>query len=174
MITTDSKNLYERLLMLRDQGRRVGKLRYLHFIKGYNSRLDSIQAALLRLKLKELETQNAKRRKSAASYTRDLKNAEGIICPTVPKDLIHVFHVYALQAGSRDRLYQGLLSSGIGAGIVYHLPLHLQEAYRELKHKKGDFPAAERVAGRVLCLPMHANLSEKQIKLVTKTLKRLS
>ncbi len=172
MITTNSKSIYARLLMLRDQGRR-GNVRYLHFIKGYNSRLDSLQAALLRVKFRELENQNALRRRTAAAYERELKDENSLVCPYQPENMKHVFHVYALQSTHRDKLYQGLLSAGIGAGVVYHLPLHLQKAYSELGHKRGDFPVAEKTAANVLCLPMHANLNARQIKLVTGTLKGL-
>ncbi len=170
LVVTNNKRIYERLLMLRDQGRK-GKNRYLHYIKGYNSRLDSIQAAFLREKLTMLDKWNEMRRKNAHLYSRLLSNIDGVITPFEPIDKYHVFHIYALLVKNRGRVYKELKARGVNAGIVYHCPLHLQKAYKELKYRRGDFPAAERVSKEILCLPMHAHLSKKQIYFIVKKIK---
>ena len=167
LLTTNSRTIFEKLLMLRDQGRK-GSVRYLHYIKGYNSRLDSIQAALLRIKLRVLEQQNDSRRKTAEVYASVLSSAKGVTMPLIPDDCRHVFHVYTLLVPQRDKLCDWLKQNNIGAGIVYHRALHQQQAYRELGHKKGSFPVAEKVSANVLSLPMFAGIPEKTAKYIAK------
>jgi len=169
MATTNNKRIYETLLMWRDQGRR-GKNRYVHFVKGYNSRLDTIQAALLREKIKHLDAWNEVRRGRAHLYSRLLSGIKGVTVPFESSDTGHVFHLYAVLVGNRDYVHAKLLERGINTGIVYHLPLHLQPAYKEMKHRRGDFPSAEKTAKKILCLPMHAYLKESEVRYVAANL----
>ncbi|MFH2137233.1 MAG: DegT/DnrJ/EryC1/StrS family aminotransferase [Candidatus Omnitrophota bacterium] len=171
IVLTNKKNIYNNLLMLRDQGRR-GKQRYLHYVKGYNSRLDSIQAAILQVKLKCLDDQNKLRQAAAIAYTQGLKDSPGVLTPFEPFFAKPVFHIYALRIKNRDKIYDALLKQNIHCAKTYHCPLHLQPAYKELKHKRGDFPIAEQVSRDILCLPMHANLSKEQVQFIINQLKK--
>ncbi|MBU1087456.1 MAG: DegT/DnrJ/EryC1/StrS family aminotransferase [Candidatus Omnitrophica bacterium] len=171
LILTNDKRIYEKLHMLRDQGRK-GKNRYLHFLIGYNSRLDSLQAVILREKLKLLEIWNAARRKSAQLYSQLLKDCSQITIPWEMENYKHVFHIYPVLLKNRNQAQKNLAAKNIGTGIVYHRPLHLQAAYKSLGHKKNDFPIAESVSERVLCLPMHSNLNNQQVEYVVASLKQ--
>lgn len=172
LILTDNQRIYEKLHMLRDQGRR-GKNRYLHFIIGYNSRLDSLQAVILREKLKMLTTWNDLRIKNARLYSELLKDQSKIVTPLVPENYRHVFHIYPILLKDRDGVQKKLLEKDIGTGIAYHKPLHLQAAYQELGYKKGDFPVAELISDKILCLPMHAHLSKNQVEYVARSLNQI-
>jgi len=169
---TDNRHLYKRLLMLRDQGRR-GKNRYLHHIRGYNCRLDSLQAAVLRVKLQYLERTNRRRREQAYLYSKILKEVPGITIAYEPEYARGVFHIYPVLARKRDFIYKELRKRNIHAGIVYRYPLHLQPAYKDLGYRRGDFPVAERIAREILCLPMHPYLTKKQTVFVGTTIKKL-
>ncbi|MCG2712939.1 MAG: DegT/DnrJ/EryC1/StrS family aminotransferase, partial [Candidatus Omnitrophica bacterium] len=171
LIISNSKGIYERLLMLRDQGRR-GSDRYIHYIQGYNSRLDTLQAAILRQKLKYLNKWNAVRQCMAGIYSKQLKDVQDIAVPYQENNYKHVFHLYPILAMNRDFLHKELKSYNIPTGIVYHKPLHLQPAYKDLLHKRGDFPASEYVSRHILCLPMHPALTAKQVKSVTECVKK--
>ncbi len=173
LLLTGNKRIYEKLQMLRDQGRR-GKNRYLHFVRGYNSRLDSLQATLLREKLKMLKIWNQSRIASAHAYSKLLKDHASVVVPFERQDYRHVFHIYSILVKSRDRVQKELSSKNISTAVVYHLPLHLQIAYKDLGHKKGDFPVAESICKQILCLPMHSHLSKKQVKYVVDNLKKLT
>ena len=170
MVVTNDKGLYEKLLMLRDYGRSE---RYHHKIKGFNSRLDTIQAVVLSAKLKRLDQWNAMRQGHAAYYCQLLKKGNGIKTPTIQKDRSHVFQTFAVRLKDRDRICEALNKMGIGALIHYPIPLHLQEAYAELGHKRGDFPVAERVAGEILSLPMFPHITPEQIEYVCERLREL-
>jgi len=172
LVTTNSKKIHQRLLMLRDQGRK-GKRRYMHYIKGYNSRMDSIQAVLLNEKLTFLDKCNSIRRQRAKQYTRGIAWLNGIKVIPEDKNLKNVYHIYPVLIKDRNRVLKKLKEYGISAGIVYHRPLHLQPAYKDLKHKKGDFPQAEYVCRHILCLPMHTALTEKQVGFVVKILNKI-
>ena len=171
MVVTDNKNVYEKILMLRDYGR-IG--RYNHKIKGYNSRLDTVQAVVLAAKLPHLDAWNKMRHEKAAYYGKLLKGLEGMTLPVIQNDRTHVFQTYAIRIKkNRDKLCEGLQQKGIGVLIHYPIPLHLQEAYKELKYKKGDFPVAERVAKEILSLPMFPHINREQIEYVCTSLKEL-
>jgi dTDP-4-amino-4,6-dideoxygalactose transaminase len=172
MVVCNNKNIFERLLMLRDQGRR-GNNRYMHYIRGYNSRLDSIQAAILRLKLKNLNKWNAVRMKMAGIYSKQLKDSAAITVPRHDANCKHVFHLYPVLSKKRDMLQKKLRTFNIQSAVVYHKPLHLQPAYKDLGFKKGDFPVAEFVCKNILCLPMHPSLTENQVKHVIKSIKKI-
>ena len=170
MVITNDELVYKRLIMLRDYGR---KDRYEHIIKGYNSRLDSIQAIILRAKLKYLDRWNKSRQKNAQIYNEQLSNCKEAITPKVSNYSTHVYHIYGVRVKNRDLIYDKLRKKGIGALIHYPIPLHLQKAYKELKYKRGDFPVAERIASQIISLPMHPYLKKEQIKIVTDKLKGL-
>jgi dTDP-4-amino-4,6-dideoxygalactose transaminase len=168
IIVTNNEEIYKKLLMLRNYGR-ISK--YEHEIIGYNSRLDTLQAAILRAKLKKLNTWNNLRRNVAGVYTRLLKGIAGVIRPYAPGSVRHVYHVYAVRTKKRDELFQLFKERRVGSIIHYPIPLHLQRAYRSLGYKKGDFPVSERVAREIISLPMHPHLKENQIKFVVKIIK---
>lgn len=168
MIVTDNKEIYERALMLRDYGRQG---RYEHKIKGYNSRLDTIQAVVLSAKLKHLDQWNKMRNENAAYYNQLLKGVKGVITPTIKEGRTHVFQTYAVRLKNRDKIAEEMKKKGIDVLIHYPIPVHLQEAYSELKHKKGDFPVSEKIADEILSLPMFPHMKKEQVEYVCTTLK---
>lgn len=168
MVTTDDENIYKRLLMLRDYGR---KSRYEHIIKGYNSRLDTLQAVILSAKLKRLDNWNEMRRENARTYNKYLEGKKRIVLPREESYAKHVYHIYAVRLKERERICEELNKEAISALIHYPIPLHLQEAYKELGYKKGDFPVAEKVAQEVLSLPMYPHLEEKHIHAICQVIK---
>ena len=171
IIVTDSKDIFERSKMLRDYGR-LG--RYEHKIKGYNSRLDTLQAVVLSAKLRHLDEWNNMRAAHAAYYGQLLKGIKGLETPKTAKDRTHVFQTFAVRIKKdRDRICEELQKRSIGVLIHYPIPLHLQEAYKELKYKKGDFPVSEKLADQVLSLPMYPHMKKEQIEYVCSALKEL-
>jgi len=171
MVVTDNQNLFDKLLMLRDYGR---KSRYEHIIKGYNSRLDTLQAVILSAKLKRLDKWNQMRRQNAGLYCQLLKEKRGIILPQEERYCRHVYHIFAIRIKNREHVLERLKEEGISALVHYPIPLHLQEAYRELNYKRGDFPVAERVSKEVISLPMYPHLGEKDIQQIAALLARIS
>ena len=135
-----------------------------HPIVGYNARLDEIQAAILRIKLRRLDEWNARRQTIAARYNRQLAGLD-VITPEIPTGGRHVFYCYAIRVpgGRRDALRAYLAERGIGTQIHYPVPIHMQEAAQFLGYRKGDLPVTEKVAGEVLSLPMFAELNDAQI-----------
>jgi dTDP-4-amino-4,6-dideoxygalactose transaminase len=125
---------------------------------------------VLNVKLKFLDGWNRKRQQAAALYDRLLVDVPGVVTPARAPYSSHVYHIYAVQVDNRDRVAQALNDKGIGAMVHYPIPLHLQKAYQGLKYSKGDFPVAEKVAGRILSLPMHPYVMRKQIEFVCATL----
>lgn len=172
MIVTNDAGINEKALMLRDYGRQG---RYEHKIKGYNSRLDTVQAVVLTAKLKHLDRWNTMRAEKAAYYNQSLKSVPGVVTPVLKEDRTHVYQTYAVRvkAGRRDQIMEGLKSKGVSSLIHYPIPLHLQEAYKELNGKRGDFPVAEALADEVLSLPMFPHITNEQIDAVTQALKEL-
>lgn len=169
MIVTNKKDVYEKLLMLRDYGR-VG--RYEHKIKGHNSRLDTVQAVVLSAKLKHLDSWNKMRLENAQYYNKLLGGQNGQLkVPTIKGDRTHVFQTYAVRIKNRNQVSEALKEKGISVLIHYPIPLHLQEAYQELGHKRGDFPVAEKIADEILSLPMFPHLKKEQIEYVADCLK---
>lgn len=167
LVTTSNEELAERTAMLRAHGMRR---RYFHDEVGGNSRLDTIQAAVLAVKLRYLPEGNRKRQERAAAYDRLFREAglsaasmaDGIVLPFVDPRTEHVFHQYVIRAPRRDDLRQHLTEAGIGSEIYYPLPLHLQESLAGLGYKQGDFPHAEQAAAEVLALPMYPELREDE------------
>ena len=170
MIVTDNEVLYKKALMLRDYGRQG---RYEHKIKGYNSRLDTVQAVILSAKLKHLDAWNRLRNDRAAYYCELLEDIDGIRTPIIQENKTHVFQTFAIRMKNRDQICEEMKERGIGVLIHYPIPLHLQEAYKDLGHKQGDFPVAELIAGEILSLPMFPHISREQVECVARNLKDL-
>jgi dTDP-4-amino-4,6-dideoxygalactose transaminase len=166
LITTDDPTLSETLSMLRVHGSRV---RYVHEMVGFNSRLDALQAAVLLVKLKHLDRWTAGRRKNAARYERlfsDAKLLDRITLPVTHPGNDHVFNQFTIRAPKRDELRAYLKEKGVGTEIYYPVPLHLQSCYRDLGYRKGDFPVSERAAEEALSLPIYAELTDAQLSSV--------
>lgn len=144
-------------------------MRYYHDIVGVNSRLDSIQAAVLDVKLKHLNEYIAARQKAATYYDNAFVNHPKILVPTRSEKSSHVFHQYTLRLldVDRDALRAALAEAGVPAMIYYPVPLHMQKAYQDARYQTGDFPVAERLADCVLSLPMHTELDEEQLEYIT-------
>ena len=145
------------------------KVRYYHDTIGVNSRLDTIQAAILRVKLRHLDEFNEARRSAASHYDSELSGLPGIEVPVRSPFSTHIFHQYTLRIGdgSRDSLREFLENEGIPSMIYYPVPLHMQKAYLHLGYNPDDFPLTSRLAGEVLSLPMHTELDEEQLTWIT-------
>ena len=173
MLTTNDDQLAERLRALRVHG---GATEYLHHEVGINSRLDSLQAAVLRVKLPHLDDWSQARRERAAIYSRlfaevDLKFE--LIIPFVREDARHIFHQYVVRVPAhRGALMKHLQEHGVGTKIYYPVPLHLQECFRDLGYQEGDLPVAERAARETLALPMYSELTAEQQQYVVETIAR--
>ncbi len=169
-ITTNDDRLAGELRSLREHGQ---SMRYYHPIVGYNARLDEIQAAILRIKLRRLEGWNARRLAIAKHYDQVLADTT-LVRPELPADGRHVFHCYVVRVpgGKRDAFRDALAADGIGTGIHYPVPIHLQEAMQFLGYRKGDFPVTEKAASEVASLPMYAELSDAQVEAVADAAKR--
>lgn len=168
-IFTNNDELAARMRAIANHGMVV---RYHHDMIGVNSRLDSIQAAVLDAKLPHLDEYIAARRRAAAYYDRALGGNEHILIPGHEAHSTHVYHQYTvrLQGADRDAVREGLQAQGIPAMIYYPVPLHLQKAYQDPRYRAGDFPVAERLADCVLSLPMHTELDEEQLEYITSNL----
>jgi dTDP-4-amino-4,6-dideoxygalactose transaminase len=160
MVVTNSSEMAARLKSLRNHGQ-SGK--YVSNEPGWNSRLDEIQAAILRVKLRHLPDWQRARQAHAAAYTKLLLGIPGVAPPLIPEGYEHVFHQYTIRVERRDALVQNLNERKIGSAVYYPAPLHLQPLYASLGHKAGDFPHAEHAAQEVLSLPMFPELRAKQI-----------
>jgi dTDP-4-amino-4,6-dideoxygalactose transaminase len=159
-VTTNDPDLARRVRMLRDHGQ---SKKYFHEIEGYNGRLDAIQAGFLQIKLRHLADWNESRRQAAARY-RDLFAEAGAaeLAPYEPAWATGVYHLYVIRVQDRDGLIQHLAKANIGTGIHYPVPLHLQNAYKGLGFKEGDFPVSELVSSEIVSLPMFPNLRADQ------------
>jgi len=160
MVVTNSPQIAERIRTLRNHGQSA---KYFSSEPGWNSRLDEMQAAILRVKLRHLSNWQRARHANAVEYTRLLNQIPGVMPPITPDGFGHVFHQYTIRVERRDALQQFLSARKIGTTVYYPYPLHLQPLYASLAHKPGDFPHAERAAQEVLSLPMYAELSKEQI-----------
>ncbi|GAC1642547.1 MAG: DegT/DnrJ/EryC1/StrS family aminotransferase [Candidatus Acidiferrum sp.] len=167
MIVTNSSEVDARIRTLRNHGQ---SSRYVSTEPGWNSRLDEIQAAILRVKLRHLPDWQKARQAKAAKYSNLLAGIPGIRPPQIPAGYEHVFHQYTIRSDRRDALQQFLADRKIGSTIYYPIPLHLQPLYASLGHKPGDFPNAEHLAGEILSLPMYPELSEEKIQRVAATI----
>jgi dTDP-4-amino-4,6-dideoxygalactose transaminase len=138
---------------------------------GTNSRLDALQAAVLRAKLPHLESWTTARRRNAALYDELLADVPEVETPFTRPGVFHVFNQYTIRAGRRDQLKSYLDNHGVGSAVYYPLPLHLQECFRTLGYARGDFPVSERLAGEVLSLPIYPELGEARIQRVARTIR---
>lgn len=168
-VTTDDDQLAERLRMLRNYGSRE---KYVNEVQGYNSRLDELHAAQLRVKLKVLDAWNARRTELAGLYGELLAGTE--LLPSVPAWAEPAWHLYVVRSGRRDALQRRLQEAGIGTLIHYPIPPHLQRAYADLGYAKGDFPLAERIADEVLSLPMGPHLAPEAVEQVCAVIREMS
>ena len=162
-VVTSNPEHARKIKMLRDWGQEE---RYHHVMKGYNYRMDGIQGAILRIKLRYLDRWTEARRTHAAQYDELLANS-AVKTPTVMPYSHHVYHIYAVRTNQRETLQQKLNEQGIQTGIHYPIPVHLQTGYADLGYKLGDFPNSESVAKEELSLPMYAELSAQQVEIVS-------
>jgi dTDP-4-amino-4,6-dideoxygalactose transaminase len=168
IVTSDDEQMLA-MRRLRDWGQNG---RYNHVVKGFNYRMDAIQGAILRVKLKHLEAWTEARRSHARHYTSLLKGIRTITTPVEATGQRHVFHVYAVRSDDREGLRAFLQSKGVQTGLHYPIPVHLQKAHADLGYAPGDFPNAEAAANEVLSLPMFPELTADQIEAVVATIKR--
>ena len=177
MVTTRDARIDERTRMLRAHGMRQ---RYFHDEVGWNSRLDTLQAAVLRVKLKRVAAGNQRRQQLAVLYDERLRAAgltgqsttEGVVLPFVDPRAEHIFHQYVIRAPRRDELRAFLTGHKIGTEVYYPLPLHLQTSLKSLGYKRGDFPVSERAAEEVLALPIYPELREDEVETVVEAIRR--
>jgi dTDP-4-amino-4,6-dideoxygalactose transaminase len=160
--------LASRLRALRNHG---SERKYQHPELGFNSRMDTLQAVVLRAKLARLEVWNDQRRTAADRYARLLGDCEAVTLPATMPGNEHAWHLYVVQVAERDRVLAALNAAGIGAGIHYPVPIHLHGAFASLGHGPGAFPAAEAAAGRILSLPLYSGIGAAQQERVAVTLR---
>lgn len=166
-LVTDDGQIAEKVRLLRNHGRRD---KYEHLLQGFNYRMDTLQAAILRAKLPHLEEWNEARRRHAATYREFLSDLD-LVLPYEPKHVRAVYHLFVVRLQERDALREHLKARGISTGIHYPIPLHLQPAYHHLGHKEGDFPITEECARQVLSLPLYPELTQAQIEEVAQAIK---
>jgi dTDP-4-amino-4,6-dideoxygalactose transaminase len=159
MVITSNAELNHNLKLLRNYGQ---EKRYFSIMKGFNSRLDEIQAAILRFKLKKLDIWNELRIKIAKKYTDNFTDS-GIICPKLDKSVKHVFHLYVVRVKDRDNFINYLTKNGIGVFIHYPIPVHLQQAYKELNVKEGSLPVTEKVSKEIISIPIYPELEDSEV-----------
>jgi dTDP-4-amino-4,6-dideoxygalactose transaminase len=166
-IVTSNARVAEKLLALRNHGQ---KEKYVHQVRGFNSRLDTVQAAVLRVKLPHLRYWNEQRGAAAAHYNQMLANSK-LALPKIAPWANPVWHLYVVQTDVRDALQRALDDAEISYGIHYPKPVHLQEAYRDLGYGEGSFEVAESFAGRILSLPMFPEITREELDRITKVCK---
>jgi dTDP-4-amino-4,6-dideoxygalactose transaminase len=167
-VVTQSEDIANKIRMIRDHGQAK---KYYHDLEGYNGRLDAIQAGVLRIKLRRLQTWNEARRRNAQYYNELLSPIKGVTVPKEADGCRHVYHLFVILVDDRDGLQKYLNDKGIGTGLHYPVPLHLQKAYAYKGYKEGDFPVTESVAKRLLSLPMFPELTKAQIEYVAQNIK---
>ena len=167
-VVTSDKALYEKLKMLRNYGQRQ---RYYHEIKGINSRLDELQAAILTVKLNYLDNWNERRRRIAQTYNNGLQGLP-VVIPTEVEGRYHVYHLYVVQTAQRDALQRFLGDQGVQTLIHYPVPVHRQAAYTELGYAQGSLPVTERAAETILSLPMYPQLRDDEVTKVSNAMRR--
>jgi dTDP-4-amino-4,6-dideoxygalactose transaminase len=167
-VVTDDDKLAQTMRMLREHGQ---SRKYYHDMEGYTGRLDAIQAAVLRIKLRRLADWNRARRNHAARYNELLSDIPGVAAVQEAEFAQSVYHLFVILVADRDGLQAYLAERGVGTGLHYPLPLHLQKAYTRMGLKKGDFPVSEGIAERLLSLPMYAELTPEQVEYVVACIK---
>ncbi|MDD4979731.1 MAG: DegT/DnrJ/EryC1/StrS family aminotransferase [Candidatus Omnitrophica bacterium] len=168
MVLTNSDIVAKRLKILRNQG---NEDRYYHILLGFNNRMDTIHAAVLKIKLKYLDSWNRKRQENAEYLNANIKGS-GIKIPSVPSYTTHIYHQYVLRMNSDSaKLIEHLRSKGIDSRVYYPLPLHLQKCFRYLKYKKGDFPQAEEASRETLAIPIYPDLTKEEMDYIITSIK---
>jgi len=170
-VMTNDQELYDKMQMYRNHG---GKIKYIHEIEGHNYRMEEIQGAVLKIKLKYLDRWTEQRRNVAKAYTSLLKDESKIILPSEAKNSKHVYHLFEIRVPAvlREKFMLFLKENEIDTALHYPLPLHLQNAYKYLGYKEGDFPIAEKCCKEIVSLPMFPEMTEDQIIFTTNTIKR--
>ncbi|MCU1576649.1 MAG: erythromycin biosynthesis sensory transduction protein eryC1 [Leifsonia sp.] len=169
-VLTDDGRIADRVRRIANHGSSV---RYVHDELGFNSRLDSLQAIVLRAKLTRLERWNEARRVAARRYQELLEGVDGVRLPVTLPGNEHIWHLFTIRVAERDRVLAGLGDAGIGAALHYPTPVHLTRAFRSLGLSRGDFPVTERAASEILSLPMFPHITEEQQIAVVDGLRRL-
>jgi len=169
IVVTSNDEHAKTIRMLRDWGQ---EQRYHHALKGFNYRMDGIQGAILRVKLRHLEAWTKARRAHAAHYNSLLSDARDVRAPVECAGRRHVYHIYAIRSRDRDGLQRALQAEGIQTGLHYPIPVHLQKAHADLGHRRGDFPQSEAAAGEVLSLPMYPELTARQVEQVASAVRQ--
>jgi len=168
MVVTNSPDVYNQALMLRNYGQTA---KHVHTIEGFNSRLDELQAAILRFKLKKLDEWNERRRQIARLYTDALKETP-LRLPHEESWAHHVYHLFVVRTEKRDTLMKYLNERGVSTLIHYPTPIHLQSAYHHLGYTKGTFPVAEKASGEILSLPMYPSLREEEVLYICEEIRK--
>ena len=173
MVITNNQEIAKKIKLLRNHG---AEEKYYYKMHGFNSRLDTLQSAILRIKLKYVDKWIKKRQDNAKYYNALFSKCKDIITPSIPKTIKHSFNYYTIRVknNKRNLIQQHLKEKNIASAIYYPLCLHLQEVYQDLGYKKGDFPVAEQAQDEVLSLPMYPELSKKQIKKIAKAITEVS
>ncbi len=161
-VVTNDPAVADKVRLLRNIGQRV---KYHHDVKGFNHRLDTMQAAVLQVKLPYLDGWNEQRRRAAATYERLLAGLP-IVTPSVLDDVEHIYHLYVVRLENREQLQEALQDAGVATGLHYPVPIHLQPAYQELGYKRGDFPITEAYAETILSLPIFPELDDQKVAYV--------
>jgi dTDP-4-amino-4,6-dideoxygalactose transaminase len=169
MVVTNNQKIAERILLLRDHGRTE---KYVHKILGYGLRMDNLQAAILRVKLRYIDKWIRKRRQIVKLYNKLLVGSP-IITPYESNYVKSVYYVYTIRIKNRDKIQEELKKAGIGTGIYYPIPLHLQPAYKHLGYKKGDLPVTEKVCQEILSLPLYPELKKSELGRIVREIKKI-
>ncbi len=166
-VTTNDAAIAEKVRLLRNIGQKV---KYYHEVKGFNHRLDTMQAAVLRVKLPHLNDWNASRRRAAAKYAELLADLP-LVTPATADYAEHIFHLYVIRMADRDALMEELKGKGIATGLHYPIPIHLQPAYAELGYRRGDFPVTEAYAEEIVSLPIFPELDDEKVAYVAEAVR---
>lgn len=169
-VTTHSAEIADKVRLLRNIGQKV---KYFHEVKGFNNRLDTMQAAVLKVKLPHLDEWNASRRRAAATYS-DLLADLPVVTPPTAGYAEHIFHLYVIRVANREALMDHLKSKGIASGLHYPIPIHLQPAYSELGYSRGDFPVTEAYADTIVSLPIYPELDDAKVAFVVEAIREFA
>ncbi len=166
MVTTNNPDLAKRMRMMRDHG---SETRYYHEVLGWNARLDELQAAVLRIKLRHLDEWNQLRRLKADLYAQ-LLSASGLVLPHTHHENEHVFHLFVVRMKHRDRMRELLAEKGIGTGIHYPVPIHMQTPFRKYRPKAGSLNVTESIVPEILSIPIYPEITDTQVRIVCDSL----
>jgi len=169
IVVTNNESIYNKICMLRNYGQ---KEKYIHLELGYNSRLDNLQAGILRVKLKYLEQWNQQRIELANYYIEKLSSNKNIVLPKVKNDKKHIWHLFVIRTKQRDELRKYLAENGVETGIHYPVPLHLTPSFKWLGYKPGDFPIAEKLSNEILSLPIFPGMTKDEIDYVIEVIQK--